>query len=121
MLRISKNGAALTVGSWAYRATATVRARWGWVREGEGPGCHASLNLWRLSLYGGIGGFWQDEDGEDRSVVHLSATFKTYGITYIPCLVRGHKPNDSLIAGYVYCDRCQETLEYPPRESRRAA
>jgi hypothetical protein len=104
---------------WAYKpftANVWIGVHWGWDRDrtGELPGVNASLDLWRLRLSGGVGGGWQDEDGETRGFMYLQGRVQTYGWRYIGCWF-GHKPETSrYMPNHVYCERCEEPLKGEP-------
>lgn len=121
--KITKTGASLRLG-WAYKpftANAWIGLHWGWDRTGELPGVNASLDLWRLRLAAGIGGGWQDEDGETRGFIYLNGRVQTYGWRYIGCWL-GHKPEPSpWNPDAVYCDRCDEPMAERPSSERKVA
>lgn len=112
---ITKTGVSLRIG-WVYRpftANLWIGLHWGWDRTGELPGVTASLDLWRLRVAAGLGGGWQDEDGETRGFVYLNGRVQTYGWRWIGCWL-GHKPEPSSWDPlHIYCVRCDESLDQP--------
>jgi hypothetical protein len=116
--KVTRTGASLRLG-WAYKpftANLWIGLHWGWDRTGELPGVSASLDLWRLRLSAGIGGGWQDEDGETRGFVYMQGRVQTYGWRYIGCWF-GHKPEpSSWNPSDIYCARCDESLTRGERE-----
>ena len=100
-----------------YKAYVSVGFNLGGKRDEQGPEIDASLILWRFNVYAWLGGFqWTNEDADLRSLVGISASFSTspHEFDRLVCRVRGHVPDASL-NGYVFCDRCQTTLERPER------
>lgn len=98
----------------------SVRLHFRWERIGELPGIHAWVNVWRLNVHAHVGGGWQDEDGDRRTLLGTYATFQTYGLRYIGCWL-GHKPRyASGMLGYVYCSRCKTSLELADADPRKA-
>lgn len=97
---------------WPWRFYAKV----GWTlggRYGQLPAIDASARLWRLYGTVWLGGFWQvDEDGEDVSLGGLSFAVDKSGLPELICRVRGHRCSEEH-RGWVYCKRCQKTLECP--------
>jgi hypothetical protein len=98
----------------------SFRLHWRWDRTGELPGVHVWSQLWRLGIGVLVGGGWQDEDGENRTLLNAYATFQTYGLRWIGCWF-GHKPRvSSNMLGHVYCDRCGTSLELADADPRKA-
>lgn len=110
-ITVTRRDLTIVVGYTRPEANVHLRLHYGWERQGELPGLNLSLTLWRLRLSSGIGQGWQDEDGEDRGLLYAQARFQTYGLRYVGCWF-GHKPTTSkYMAGHVYCDRCDVSLE----------
>lgn len=98
----------------------SVEVDYAWERFAGGTGITVSATIWRLRLGGRIGGLWQDEDGDGRSLFGIWAQFTTYGLRYMPCWF-GHKPCAAeRVAGYVYCARCEESLDLADAHPRKA-
>lgn len=95
------------------RLNVGFRLHFGWDKDGELPGVHAWIDITRLHLYLHLGAGWQDEDGENRSLIQLGAYFQTYGIRYIGCWL-GHDPErvDYPTAYFVSCKRCDKDIEH---------
>jgi hypothetical protein len=110
-LRARHGDAYVRIGNYHWHLHATARLHYRWRRDEELPGLHLGLEVWRLHVYAGLGSGWQGEDGEDRSLLQLGASVKTYGLRYIGCW-RGHKPKTyEGTRGYTYCERCDEQID----------
>lgn len=111
-LRRSRRELYVRVGwDWRRRFSASLCVHWGIARDGEFPGIHAGVNLWRLGIGASVGGFWQDEDGNSRALVRVWSDFETYGIAEKVCRLVGHKPGTPYgSCQWVDCERCGATL-----------
>jgi hypothetical protein len=99
-----------------YHAYVAVGLNLGGKRDEQGPEIDASLILGRFHIYAWLGGFqWQDEDCSRRALAGISASFVTSPreLQRLICRWRGHQPEPSDTTGWVFCERCEETLERP--------
>lgn len=100
------------------RLNVGFRFHLGFEKDGEWPGLHLHVTLMWLTLYAHLGGCWQDEDGESRSLATMGVYLNTYGLRYIGCWL-GHRPvrhdyprSDHY---FVECTRCHATLDHDLR------